>query len=91
MTSSREQLKPVGNLTPGKVSDILWESAIEAFVQAILVLVMGSVALSIVGGLLQDMIPSIPPGFAGTLGVEAESSPNSHQWWSALRDRKSVV
>ena len=64
MTSSREQLKPVGNLTPGKVSDILWESAIEAFVQAILVVVMGSVALSIVGGLLQDMVPSIPPGFA---------------------------
>jgi hypothetical protein len=82
MTTSSKRLRPSARLTPSEVSDILWESAVEAFVQAILVLIMGRIALDIVGGLFHDMIPSVPPGLAGMLGVEAESSPNSHHWWS---------
>lgn len=36
----------------------------EAFVLAIMVMVMGSIAVGILGGVLGDMVPSLPPGLA---------------------------
>jgi hypothetical protein len=84
-------LKPPAKLTTATVADVLLDSAIEAFGQAFLVLFMGRMALSLVGGVFHDMIPSVPPGLAGTLGVDAESSPNSHHWWSPVTKHQFAI
>jgi len=47
---------------PGEatVGNALWRSAVEAFGKAILVVVMGNVALGILGGIFSEMMPSSP-------------------------------
>jgi len=50
--------------TPNEIGKVLRESAIQAAVSAIVVLVIGSVALQLVSALAQDMIPSTPPIYA---------------------------
>src|SRR6266566_4368794 len=86
MTPSAKQSRPPGNPSPEKLPDVLWESAVEAAVQTILILVMGGLALDIVGDLFHDMIPSAPPGLAGTPGVEAESSATWRHWRSSFAE-----
>ena len=60
-------------LSLDKVFSIVCESAAEAFVKSILVLIFGSIALGIAGGIWRQMLPSAPPG----LGIrpEAEAVP----------------
>ncbi|HSU57135.1 MAG TPA: hypothetical protein VLT36_24045 [Candidatus Dormibacteraeota bacterium] len=62
------------------LGEVLWESAVEAFVNAILVVTLGSVAVGLVGGIFQKMAPSAPPGFAG-----ASDSPAGAYSQSAAR------
>src|SRR3954447_17938438 len=78
------------SLTASKLTNILWDSAIEAAIKAFLVLILGSVALSVVGGVFQEMIPSAPP-------VGIEDSPHaSHHWlggwnWRAPLKKDGLV
>jgi hypothetical protein len=69
---AKEPVPPDSQLS-GDIGSILWESAVESFVRAILVLVMGSVALGLVGGILHDMTPSLPPALGGRLHSNTKS------------------
>jgi hypothetical protein len=90
MTSAAKTSQPPANLTRGKIRDILWDSAVEAFVQAWLILLMGGIALDIVGGLFHDMIPSAPPGLTGQPGLEAETSSAWH-WQSPFKEHRFAI
>ena len=57
------------------LGDIIWHAAWSACIRAFLVLLLGGIAVSIVGGILRDMTPSAPPGFGGKPQLEPESSP----------------
>jgi hypothetical protein len=60
---------------------ILWENAVKAFVQAILVLALGSVAVGMASGVWSRMSPSAPPGLK--VGIELETVPHpGHTWWA---------
>jgi hypothetical protein len=59
----------------------LWDSAVDSAVLAFLVLIMGSITVGIVGDLLRDMAPSLPPGLAHKPALEAAPSPT----WDSLR------
>ena len=48
--------------------------------QAILILIMGRIALDLVGGIFQDMIPSEPPILFGTAQAEADPARHSNHW-----------
>jgi hypothetical protein len=69
---AKEPVPPDSQLS-GDIGSILWESAVESFVRAILVLVMGSVAIGLVGGILHDMTPSLPPALEGRLHSTTKS------------------
>jgi hypothetical protein len=49
-------------LKSATIGSVLWESATEAAMKTALILLLGSVAMGLVGGLLHDMAPSAPPG-----------------------------
>ena len=50
-------------VTTSRVAEIVVDSAIESAVNAFLVLLMGGIALDIVGEVAKEMTPSLPPGF----------------------------
>jgi len=56
-----------------RVIAILWRSAVESFIRAVLVVVFGSIAVSMASGLWEEMVPSRPPVFGHQL--EAENTP----------------
>lgn len=61
---------------PGEMSrDDILGVAIESAVQAFVVIILGEVAISIVGGIAEDMLPSAPPGFE-----RAESTGHWSAW-----------
>jgi hypothetical protein len=51
----------------------LWQTAVEAFLKTLLVLVLGRVAIGLVGGLWHDMAPPLPPGI--TFETRSEKGP----------------
>ena len=55
-----------------RLPSILWESAVEAFVQAIIISILGTVAIEIAGGICHEMTPSAPPLFSHKPVAEAE-------------------
>jgi hypothetical protein len=57
-------------MTVSKITGILWESVWEAFSLAVVLLVLGSVAVGLVGGLGRQMMPSLPPGLASGTSPE---------------------
>jgi hypothetical protein len=70
---------PLSMLTPEKALGIVWESAVESFVSALLVMVFGSIAIGVVGGIWREMAPSLPPGF--TPQPKAEATPPTNWGW----------
>ena len=64
-----------------QLTEILFESGVEAAVNAFLLLLIGSIALEIVSSIPGPMIPSPPPGFP----VSAEC--RSVGWWNAVLDQ----
>jgi hypothetical protein len=74
------------------VGSALWSSAIDAFVKTILMLVMGNIALGILGGIFSAMIPSAPPFFATNSGAHSNSnsSPMS-TWWSVAHEHQFAI
>ncbi|HVV74173.1 MAG TPA: hypothetical protein VHI52_22235 [Verrucomicrobiae bacterium] len=68
---------------------VLWESAAEAFVQAILVTVLGGVAVNILSGIWGHMTPSLPPG----LGSMTPAADAVARWtlWAYLQQHRFVI
>lgn len=58
-------------LEAGSVLQVALQSAIECAVQAVLVILLGGLALDIAGGICKSMIPSAPPAFVGQPELEA--------------------
>jgi hypothetical protein len=74
-TSSQPQV-----WTVDKIAEVLWKSAVDAFVKSFLIIALGSVAIGIVSGICRDMIPTAPPGFAGKLEAESSAGVNWQAW-----------
>jgi hypothetical protein len=95
--SSQAQPAAVRPLTAGVFIDFVWESAWEACIRAFLVLLLGGIAVGIVGDIFKDMIPSAPPGFGSKPQPEAETSDNphpaqtTHSNWSSIRQHQFVI
>jgi len=62
---------------------ILFETALESAVKAFLVMVLGGIALGLVGGIWREMTPSRPPGFYAE-PERAVASAHSHPWTASL-------
>jgi hypothetical protein len=76
----------------GRVGDAIWESAIDAFVKTILVVVMGNVAMGILGGIFSEMMPSAPPFLNRTSGSHPDSNSSLiHSWWSAAHEHQFAI
>lgn len=86
-------LEPPVRPTPGTIVNALWSSAIDAFVKTILLLVMGNVALALLGGVFHAMAPSAPPFLAGHSGVQTDANSASivHYWWSLVRNHQFLI
>jgi len=68
-------------LTVERTTEILWETAIESAIGALLILVLGSVAIGLVSGIMADMTPTLPPALAGKPTAEAVPPP-----WAGLQE-----
>jgi hypothetical protein len=66
---------------------ILWESLVESFVNSILVIIFGSIAIGVVEGIWREMTPSLPPGFEGKPEAEPTSSP-WHSWTTSAHQHR---
>ena len=66
-------------------TEVIVGSATEALGSAFLLWVLGGVAISIAGSFAHDMIPSLPPGFAGQEPLEGHHSGHHDAWWDAVR------
>lgn len=74
------------------LADALWGTATDAFVKTILVVVMGNVALGILGGIFSEMMPSSPPFLPKTSG--GHTNPDAslmHTWWSAAHEHQFAI
>jgi hypothetical protein len=89
MSSAPKKLKQPKTRSADGIVAILFECAADAAVRAFLVLLMGSLALNLVGGIWRDMTPSLPPGFAGPL--PSESASPWPDWFSALRAHRFFI
>ena len=65
-----------------RIPSILWESAVEAFVQAIVITVLGTVAIEIAGSIWHEMTPSAPPLFSHQPLAEAQPGVNAPSHWN---------
>ena len=77
-------------LTAERVGDILFESAGQALLLAFLVLLLGGLAVELVGGILRDMTPSMPVPVHRQL-LEAESSPAGNAVGAWLRQHRFAL
>src|SRR5687768_53050 len=68
-------------LTVSKVTDILWDSALEALILGFFVVIFGSLVFGFVSGVWRDMTPSLPPGLGSEPKLEAEGSPFSFSFF----------
>jgi hypothetical protein len=76
----------------GTVGDAIWGSAIDALVKTILIVVMGNVALGILGGIFNAMTPSWPPFLNRTSGDHVDSNSSlMHSWWSAAHEHQFAI
>ncbi len=75
-------------LTLSRVTDILWDSAVEALILGFIVVIFGSVVFDFVSGLWRDMTPSLPPGLGSEPKLEAEGSLLN---FSFLREHRNAL
>jgi len=73
VNTSPQESHPPAILSLDRITSILWGSAVESFIRAILVVVFGRIAISIASTICGEMLPSRPPGFGHH--VEAETTP----------------
>ena len=76
MTQPAGEVNPPTKRTVNQTVAILGQSAVKACVQAFVVLLIGRLALHLVGGIWGQMIPSLPPGLS-----HAPDQPGLPAWW----------
>jgi hypothetical protein len=74
MTKPDQKQETPGRWVRGKAVKIVVDCAMESAVNAFLLLLMGKLALSMVGGLAGEFAPSPPPGFHSSLDLEISST-----------------
>jgi hypothetical protein len=77
--------KSIQPIKPAAIPGILLECAFGAVVQGFLVLVMGGVAVSILGGLLHDKIPSLPLGLSESMNPGAKTVAAWQAVWAVVK------
>jgi hypothetical protein len=77
--------KSIRPFKPAAIPGILLECAFGAVVQGFMVLLMGGVAVSILGGLLHDKIPSLPLGLGESMNPGANSVAAWNAVWSVVK------
>jgi hypothetical protein len=70
---------------------LLWESAVKALPQAIGVIVLGNVAVGLVGGIWRQMAPTLPPGMDGSSLLTAQRSISSTIQSSAIKEHQFLI
>jgi len=70
--------KSASSIKPAEIPGIVLECAFNAVAQGFIVLVLGGIAVSILGGLLHDKIPSAPPGLGGSINPGAVTAAAWH-------------
>lgn len=94
--------KPVVNTPPqdspppailglDRVLALLWESAVESFVRAILISVFGGIAISIASGAWEEMAPSRPPGFSRHVAAENTPPGVPPRWETRFGQHRFVI
>lgn len=84
-------------LTGSALIEMAWETAWEAAVRAFLVLLLGGIALGIVGDIFKQVTPSRPPVFGGKPVLEAEDSGHSratqspHWHWTMGKEQQFLL
>ncbi len=92
MTRIIKDLEGQSRLTPARLVNVLWESAIDAFIKSIILLVMGSIALGIIGGIFHEMAPSLPPFLAGSTNSPSTSNSSVlHRWLASTQEHEFVI
>jgi hypothetical protein len=72
-------------------AEVIFASVTEALGSAILLWMLGGVALGIAGAFASGMVPSLPPGFAAQGTAEAHHSGRHYSWWHAVRGGAFVL
>jgi hypothetical protein len=78
-------------LTAARLKAILWECAWQAVIGAFIVEMLGGIAIGMVSGLLGEMMPSAPPGFAGKALPEAATSTAWNLRVSVTENRFAII
>jgi hypothetical protein len=92
MTQTPKDLEVTSRARRETVGDALWGSAIDALVKTFLIVVMGNVALGILGGIFGEMLPSAPPFLARTSRGHTDSNSSlMHTWWSAAHEHQFAI
>src|SRR5262249_5744495 len=74
-----------------KVVEVIWESAVDAFVRSILVILFGSIAIGIAGAIWEEMAPSRLPRFQARTEAEANPSHGGHGWGAVLDEHRFLI
>jgi hypothetical protein len=88
---SPQRSSTVDTAEPAGIFAILRTSAVKALPEAIIVLVMGNVAVGLVGGIFHEMVPSLPPGVDGKTFSSAGRSISSVIQWPSIREHQFLV
>ncbi len=92
--------QPAGTGSPKAETffDVIFESAVEGCIRAFLVLLLGSIAIGMVGDIFKDMTPTAPPGFGGKPELEAPApgpqhhhAPTAHGNWSFVKHNQFAL
>jgi hypothetical protein len=78
-------------LSLDRVISIIWESAVQSFIRAILVVVFGSIAISMASGIWEEMAPSRPPGFGHQPEAEATTSGPRPAWGTWFSEHRFLI
>ena len=90
-TPTSPRSPPPDTVEPQGSFAILRQSAVKALPEAIFVLVMGNVAVGLVGEIWHQMAPSLPPGLDGKTFSAAGRSVSSIIRWPSIRDHQFLV
>ncbi len=71
--------------------EILLGSAIESFFTTIMVLVLGSIAVGMLGGIFHQMTPTPPPGFVTKPEAEGTVFSSLFAWGASFREHRLLV
>jgi len=79
--------QPAPSSARNSAFDDLFEITVDAAIKAFVLVILGNVAVQLVGSVAGRMIPSAPPGFAS--GMEAPSA--WIVWWTAIKGIKFYI